>query len=119
MMLWESMPDEDLLAETNMVDPKGQAYATLVRRLSYESISDLTKDELLLIFERCIGKMPEGMQKFVAYIRHHGIQLKRVRVGNHLQYAFRVEWKLLPEDKELLKEMLAPVKKVSRLSRAK
>lgn len=119
MMLWEAMPDENLLEETNMVDPRGQAYATLVRRLSFESISDLTKDELFLIFERCIGKMPDGMQKFTAYIRHHGLNLKRVRVGNHLQYAFRVEWKLLPEDRELLKELLAPTKKVSRLSRAK
>lgn len=119
MMLWEAMPDENLLEETNMVDTRGQAYATLVRRLSYESVSDLTKDELLLIFERCIGKMPEGMQKFTSYIRHHGLTLKRVRVGNHLQYAFRVEWKISPEDKELLTDLLAPVKKVSRLSRAK
>ena len=119
MVLWEAMPDEELLEEIGMVDPKGQAYAMLVRRISYESITDLTRDELALIFERCIGKIPEGNQKFTAYLRHHGINLKRLRIGNHLAYGLRVEWRVSPEDKELLKELLAPPKKSDKITRVK
>lgn len=119
MMLWEAMPDEELLEEMGMVDPKGQAYALLVRRISYESVSELTRDELALIFERCIGKIPEGNQKFTAFLRHHGINIKRLRIGNSLSYGLRVEWKVSPEDKTLLKELLAPPKKSDKITRVK
>lgn len=119
MTLWEAMPDEDLLDEIGITNPKAAAYATLVRRLSYESVSDISRDELALIFEHCIGRVPEGQQKFTAYLRHHGINLKRLRIGNHLSYGFRVEWKVEPEDAALIKDILKPAKKSDTVRRVK
>lgn len=110
MTLWEAMPDEELLEEIGITNPKAAAYATLVRRLSYETVSDITRDELALIFEHCVGRVPEGQQKFTAYLRHHGINLKRLRIGNHLAYGFRVEWAVSPEDLELIRDILKPKK---------
>ena len=106
MLLWESMPDEALAEEVGMVDVQGQAYAALIRRLSRETESDLTRDEVELIFRQCVGKVPEGKQKFVTYLRHHGITFNRLRLGNSLFYGFRVSWRVSADDKALLKEML-------------
>lgn len=115
MQLWDSMPDEKLMEETGLVDVQGQAYSQLIRRISWEAESDLTRDELELIFRQCVGKVPEGKQKFVAYLRHHGLNMRRLRLGNDLTYGYRVTWRVRPEDKALLKEMLAPTKKLSRV----
>jgi len=115
MLLWDYMPDEKLMEETGIVNVKEQAYAQLVRRLSYETESDLTIDELQLIFETCIGKTPEGKQKFVSYLRHHGINFTRLRLGNSRFYGFRVKWLVSREDQLLLKELLGPAKKLARV----
>lgn len=111
MMFWDAMPDEELLAEMGLVDPKALAYASLIRRVSFETESDLTKDEIAIIFERCIGKIPEGSQKFTAFLRHHGITLRRLRLGNSRSYGFRAKWVIAKEDRELFDALRLPTKK--------
>ena len=90
-----------------------------MRRLSHETVSDLTKDELILIFERCVGKVAEGTQKFAAFLRHHGINVKRYRYGNKFGYAFRVEWRVSLEDRQFLNDALEPVKRSENIKRVK
>ena len=68
------------------IDVQAQAYAQLIRRISWESESDLTRDELELIFKQCVGKIPDGKQKFTSFLRHHGINLTRLRLGNGRTY---------------------------------
>jgi hypothetical protein len=119
MLLWDSMPDEKLMEETGMVDVQAQAYAQLIRRVSWETESDLTRDELELIFKQCVGKIPDGKQKFAAYLRHHGINLRRLRLGNGRTYGHRVKWHVPAEERELLKELLGEVKKSERIKRVK
>lgn len=116
--LWENMPDERLIEESGIVDPKAMAYATLVRRLSYEATSDITKDEMLLLFERCIGKMPEGI-KFTAFLRHHGITFKKLRLGNQFITGFRTTWHVKPEDRELFESLRGAGRKSDKVKRVK
>lgn len=119
MMLWDAMPDEQLMEETGIVNVKAQAYAMLVRRLSREVESDLTKDEIALIFEHCIGKVPEGAQKFVSFLRHHGIEYKKIRLGNQFIRGFHVRWNVSREDREAIDSMLGVVKKPEKVRRIK
>ena len=60
-----------------------------------------------------------GTQKFIAYLRHHGITFKRFRYGNKLSYAFRVKWVISREDRLLLNELRMPVKKSDKIKRVK
>ena len=119
MLLWDSMPDEKLMEETGMIDVQAQAYAQLIRRISWESESDLTRDELELIFKQCVGKIPDGKQKFTSFLRHHGINLTRLRLGNGRTYGHRVKWHVSAEDRTILREMLDETKKSDRLKRVK
>lgn len=119
MLLWENMPDEQLMEETGMVDVQAQAYAQLIRRISYEAESILTRDEIELIFKQCVGKIPEGKQKFVSYLRHHGITLQRHRLANWRIAGHRVVWRVSTDDKLLLKDLLEPAKKSDRIKRVK
>lgn len=119
MLLWENMPDEQLMEETGMIDVQAQAYAQLVRRISYETESILTRDEIELIFKQCVGKIPEGKQKFVSYLRHHGITLQRHRLANWRIAGHRVVWRVSTDDKLLLKDLLEPAKKSDRIKRVK
>ena len=93
------------------------------RRNSHDLFSDPThqrsRDELELIFKQCVGKIPDGKQKFAAYLRHHGINLRRLRLGNGRTYGHRVKWHVPAEERELLKELLGEVKKSERIKRVK
>jgi hypothetical protein len=66
--------------------------------------SKLTRDELLVIFEHCVGNMPKTPNKFTSMLKHRGIKTERIRIGNELTYGLRVEWRA---PASWLKEMAA------------
>lgn len=105
--LWDAMPDESLAESSGMVSVTATAYAALVRRFSKETVSKITRDELCVIFTHCIGKMPDGAHKQSAFLRHHGIETKRLRFGNQLEYGLEITWVLSDDDRELVKNELA------------
>lgn len=90
--LASAMPDERLLKDSGMLNPTASAYINLVKRCSIEERSNLTRDELAVIFEYCVGRIPEGKHKFTSYLRHHGINTKRIRIDGELTYGLQIDW---------------------------
>lgn len=84
--LIESMPDESV-----NTDPIAVAYAHLVRSFT-NGENRITRDQLAIIFQHCIGKIPEGTKKFTMFLRHHGIITKRLRYEGLLTYGIEVKW---------------------------
>lgn len=116
--LWEAMPDENLANENGMVDMTASAYSGLVRYFSREKVSRITRDELGVIFRHCIGKVPEGAHKLTAFLAHHGLILKRFRLGNQFEQGIEVEWKVTKADREAIDNALKDSKQ-SRMKRVK
>lgn len=118
--LWEAMPDESLMHETGMVNPNAMAYASLVRRWSMEPISKITRDELSVIFRHCVGDdIPDRAHKQAAFLRHHGIEMKRLRFGRQFIAGIEVKWQVTPEDQAVIDEELnrfkVPANKMKRV----
>lgn len=56
--------------------------------------SKLTRDELIVIFEHCVGNMPKTPNKFTSLLKHRGIVTERMRMDDQTRaYGLRVEWK--------------------------
>jgi hypothetical protein len=113
--LFEFMPDEKLANEHGLISPIASAYASLMRKYINEVRSYVTRDELAILFEHCIGKVPEGKNKFTAYLRHHGIRTKRIKAGALLQYGIVVDWGVDAKTRVELLQSLAPSAKLRRV----
>lgn len=105
--LLEYMPDE-----TYNNEPVANAYATLMRSFALEGEDKITRDQLAIIFQHCIGKIPEGANKFTTFLRHHGIKTKRIKVNGLAAYGVTIKWQ--PVDKDFL-HSLAPRKPIRRV----
>ena len=121
MALWEAMPDEVLMESSGIVDPIAQSYAHIVRRASKEEISTFTRDELGIIFRHCVGIKPVdmGTHKLTVFLRHHGIEMRRLRFGNGREYGISVTWVTSREDKVFLREQTMPAAAAVKLQRTK
>ena len=97
------------------------AYANLVRRWSMEPVSKITRDELSVIFRHCIGDdIPDRSYKQAAYLRHLGIEMKRLRFGAHFIAGIEVKWQVTPEDRAAIDEALNRIKvAISKMKRVK
>ena len=79
--------------------------------------SRLSRDELLVVFEHCVGNMPKTPNKFTSLLKHRGIKLERMRVQSAVTYGLRVEWKA---PRSWLDEVMAEIEAAKpRTSRAK
>lgn len=114
--LWDSMPDLNLVAELhNNYSATASAYANIVKRevinvhktCNYTPTgalktkapkgtlycrSKLTRDELMVVFEHCVGNMPTTPNKFTSLLRHRGINIEPVLVGDKTMRGLYVEW---------------------------
>lgn len=119
--LWEAMPDESLMAEANIQNHTATAYAHLIRKFSKEATSKITRDELGIIFQHCVGtdvnKM--GAHKLAAFLRHRGIDLKKLRFGNQFMSGVEVTWVVSKDDKEAIHNELAPKTDPKKMRRVK
>jgi len=108
--LWESMPDESLMNEHGLIGVTATAYAHLIRKYSRETKSKITKDELGVIFKHCVGTKPEdmGAHKFSAFLRHRGIDIKKLRFGNQFMPGIEVTWVVSKDDKEAILNEMKP-----------
>jgi len=88
-----AMPDERLMNESGVITPIASSFINIVKRCSLETKSKLTRDELAVIFEHCIGHVPEGKNKFTSYLRHHGINTKRISINGDKTYGIEITWK--------------------------
>ena len=55
--------------------------------------SRVTRDELLVIFEHCVGNMPKTPNKFTSLLKHRNIKTVRMRIRGASQWGLEVEWK--------------------------
>lgn len=98
--LWLARTDENLLRESgvvNAVTSAAQAYNTLINRLASEALVDpeavLTRDELLVIMQYNVGPgVPSSPNKFTMFLKHKGIETKRLRKNGQLCYGLAVTW---------------------------
>ena len=79
--LWEMKPDDHMLG----ISPIAMQYRNLIERLRTKKPPYLTRDEMWVIFEYTVGKIPASPGRFGAYLRHQGIVLQGAR--------FPVRWK--------------------------
>lgn len=127
--LLEALPDTRLMDSMGAINPTAAAYTNIVKRFCqdahpaagkassllpgeyYQRISKITRDELAVLFTHCVGKVPEGAHKFTAFLRHHGITTKVIRVDGDTPRGIEVEWRVSDED-QILIEQLFPAKPV-------
>jgi hypothetical protein len=55
--------------------------------------SRLSRDELMILFEHCVGNMPKTPHKFTSLLKHRNVKTERVRIDGRLQYGLKVEWR--------------------------
>lgn len=106
--LLEALPDTSLMDQMGVVNPTAAAYVNIVRRFAHEPISRVSRDELAVLFTHCVGKVPEGAHKFTAFLRHHGITTKVLRINGETPRGIEVEWKLTAEDKTFITTVFQP-----------
>lgn len=78
--------------------PNGGSYQTRIAKANKaETIvtteSRLSRDELTVIFEHCVGNMPKTPNKITSFLKYRGIKLERLRTNGTLTYGLKVEWK--------------------------
>jgi hypothetical protein len=118
----EALPDTRLMDSMGVVNPTAAAYTAIVRRFCQDATagdderpantvrntvtrertpptSKITRDELAVLFTHCVGKVPEGAHKFTAFLRHHGITTKVLRVDGETPRGLEVTWKITADDR--------------------
>lgn len=129
--LWNSMPDLNLVAELHgPASATAIAYANLMKREAVQinqfknktrklngrdipvkkgmvaSHSKLTRDDMFVIFEHCVGNMPSTPNKFTSLLRHRSITIEPVRIGETLARGIHIEWYMSEERlKEITREI--------------
>lgn len=83
--LIQQLPDLNLIDGFGPQAVKASAYVDLMRRLLSECLTNrkqkLNRDELFIIFDYCVGSMPNSPTKFGQFLHHKGIKLKKIRYG--------------------------------------
>lgn len=112
--LWQSMPDEDYLAQGSALSQQiaiASAYAALMRMLgtavleSDDRFNRLTREELRTIIEYNVGNTAIPVKKFTSSLRHNGIELTRIRRmdgSKKMAQGIYVKWRV---SDEFLKEL--------------
>lgn len=89
---WEELM---LMAPSDDLAPGLGEYALVYKQLIQRIKGDkhLTRDELFIIFEYTVGKVPSSPNKLTSYLKHYGINTKRIRKNGVSTYGIDVEWK--------------------------
>lgn len=100
--LMEFLPDESLMHTNGIGTPQAQAYWQLMKdiviKVETSPKTSLSRDQLAVIFQHCIGKIPEGAHKFTSYLRHHNIVTIRIKENGIKFYGIHVVWKFSDTD---------------------
>jgi len=128
--LWDSMPDLNLIAMLhNDSSANASAYADIIKeqvllvneKPDIVSIKDpktkistrycvyqskLSRDQLFVIFEHCVGSMPKTPNKFSALLGHRGLKVEPVLVNDKTVRGVYVKW-MITEEKlnSIIKEL--------------
>lgn len=129
--LWNSMPDLNLVAElhgpesataiafSNIMKREARIinqYKNTTRNLNGREIavkkgmvathSKLSRDDLFVIFDHCVGNMPKTPNKFTSLLRHRNIVIEPIRVNETTMRGIHVEWYMGHDRlKEIIREI--------------
>lgn len=132
--LFESMPDNHLLTELHgMNTALPHTYSELMKREARKLASmgretrtgnlcidgKLSRDELNVIFQYCIGNMPSSPNKFTRLLKYHGLVTKRLRHSDDgVTYGIEPLWtvtkKWLTDHREMFMEQPARLRSVKK-----
>lgn len=105
-VLWDALPT----IEAAMLDTKTQIrlemYKVLIHELIKSRRNKLTREELFIIFNYNVGGIQSSPWKFTVYLKHHGLQIKEIRIGNRTTKGVVVNWK---NSDEWFQEKLAEI----------
>jgi hypothetical protein len=90
--LLSQVPSDILLSNHGVGSPYAQPYYDLMRIVAQQLPDRLSRDQLMIIFSYCIGKVTDSPNKFTTYLRHHGIHVKDMKFNGVLQKGIRVNW---------------------------
>ena len=81
-------------AMTTKIDDYKHALKTMLGRTDLTSgRCNISRDELRVIFEYVVGKIPESPNKFTSLLKHHRITTTKVRVDDKPVYGIKTTWK--------------------------
>lgn len=91
--------------------PQAAAYKHLLTQILERGPQsrNLTREELVIIFDYCIGGVPRSPNKFTAMLKHHRLHTKRVRRGDRLHYGIDVDWKQNDKWFEIMRQRFTAV----------
>lgn len=116
--LWAARPNEKRLLQSSILNEQtqnAQAYNLLMREYAEDIVAGqddviLTRDELMIIMQYNIGNMPRTPNKFSSLMRHHGIEMQRLRKKGELVTGLKVTWTVSSELRSELLQTLVPSK---------
>lgn len=92
-VLWEALPTVD----PSMLDAgavmKLQPYKQLIYDLVNSRRDKLTREELFVIFNYNVGNTPNSPWKLTTYLKHHGLQVKDIRMGERVTKGVIANWR--------------------------
>ena len=70
-----------------------QQYNKLIREVICDGRDRFTREELRIIFEATVGRVPSTPAKFTKYLRHHGLNISVNRIDGVAQRGITVGWR--------------------------
>lgn len=91
-MLWDALPTIDSSRMPLHIQAKLDAYKALIYDIISTMRTKLSRDELGIIFDFNVGNINLNAWKLTAYLRHHGIEIKDIRIGPSVVKGADFEW---------------------------
>lgn len=90
---WDHLPSSKQVATDNLTALKLQGFRSLLISLVTTLSDRLTRDELYILFDWCVGNIPHSPNKFAALLKHHRVHLEQVWKHERNVRGVRVTWK--------------------------
>jgi hypothetical protein len=109
--LWDHLPTEK--PKGDILSPnfhRYQRYKEILIDIIKNDPKTLSRDELFVIYDWCIGNMPQQPNKFTAILKHHHIHCTSVNRGGRTVRGIRTHWRMNTKWRtQALKEIAADV----------
>lgn len=94
---WDHLPSSKNSAMDNMSAIKLMGFRSLVIELVTSLEPVLTRDDLFVLLDWCVGKIPNSPNKFTSMLKHHRVHLAQIWKNKRNVRGIRVDWKPDPE----------------------
>lgn len=94
---WDHLPSSKNSAMDNMSAIKLMGFRSLVIELVTNLDPILTRDDLYVLLDWCVGKIPNSPNKFTSLLKHHRVYLTQIWKNKRNVRGMRVDWKPDPD----------------------